>query len=224
MNTNQGYKNAALAALKGNWAPSVIATIVLMAFTYLIIGPYVVMYMLNLNGMTPGSAGLILGVYALYIFGFTFVFSPLNIGYTYAFNSLYMEGDNAVTGNTFRFGFRRWGRNVWGMFLVGFFTSLWSLLLIVPGIIKFYAYAMTPYILIDNPELSANQAINLSCKMMKGHKFDLFFLQLSFIGWGILSVFTGGIGLLWLMPYMMSAQAAFYQDIKQNFSQTNINN
>lgn len=224
MKTNQEYKNAALTALKGNWAPSVIATIVLMAFTYLIIGPYVVMYMLNLNGMTPGSAGLILGVYALYIFGFTFVFSPLNIGYTYAFNSLYMEGDNAVTGNTFRFGFRRWGRNVWGMFLVGFFTSLWSLLLIVPGIIKFYAYAMTPYILIDNPELSANQAINLSCKMMKGHKFDLFFLQLSFIGWGILSVFTGGIGLLWLMPYMMSAQAAFYQDIKQNFSQTNINN
>ena len=224
MKTNQEYKNAALAALKGNWAPSVIATIVLMAFTYLIIGPYVVMYMLNLNGMTPGSAGLILGVYALYIFGFTFVFSPLNIGYTYAFNSLYMEGDNAVTGNTFRFGFRRWGRNVWGMFLVGFFTSLWSLLLIVPGIIKFYAYAMTPYILIDNPELSANQAINLSCKMMKGHKFDLFFLQLSFIGWGILSVFTGGIGLLWLMPYMMGAQAAFYQDIKQNFSQTNINN
>ena len=223
MNTNQGYKNAALAALKGNWAPSVIATIVLMAFTYLIIGPYVVMYMLNLNGMTPGSAGLSLGVYALYIFGFTFVFSPLNIGYTYAFNSLYMEGDNALTGNTFRFGFRRWGRNVWGMFLVGFFTSLWSLLLIVPGIIKFYAYAMTPYILIDNPELSANQAINLSCKMMKGHKFDLFFLQLSFIGWGILSVITGGIGLLWLMPYMMGAQAAFYQDIKQNFSQTNIN-
>ena len=224
MKTNQEYKNAALAALKGNWAPSVIATIVLMAFTYLIIGPYVVMYMLNLNGMTPGSAGLSLGVYALYIFGFTFVFSPLNIGYTYAFNSLYMEGDNAVTGNTFRFGFRRWGRNVWGMFLVGFFTSLWSLLLIVPGIIKFYAYAMTPYILIDNPELSANQAINLSCKMMKGHKFDLFFLQLSFIGWGVLSVLTGGIGLLWLMPYMMSAQAAFYQDIKQNFSQTNINN
>ena len=223
MKTNQEYKNAALAALKGNWAPSVIATIVLMAFTYLIIGPYVVMYMLNLNGMTPGSAGLSLGVYALYIFGFTFVFSPLNIGYTYAFNSLYMEGDNALTGNTFRFGFRRWGRNVWGMFLVGFFTSLWSLLLIVPGIIKFYAYAMTPYILIDNQELSANQAINLSCKMMKGHKFDLFFLQLSFIGWGILSVFTGGIGLLWLMPYMMSAQAAFYQDIKQNFSQTNIN-
>lgn len=224
MKANQEYKNAALAALKGNWAPSVIATIVLMAFTYLIIGPYVVMYMLNLNGMTPGSAGLRLGVYALYIFGFTFVFSPLNIGYTYAFNSLYMEGDNALTGNTFRFGFRRWGRNVWGMFLVGFFTSLWSLLLIVPGIIKFYAYAMTPYILIDNPELSANQAINLSCKMMKGHKFDLFFLQLSFIGWGILSVFTGGIGLLWLMPYMMGAQAAFYQDIKQNFSQTNINN
>lgn len=224
MKTNQEYKNAALTALKGSWAPSVIATIVLMAFTYIIVGPYIVVYVLGFNGMVLGSPAVVLGAYAVYILGMLLVYQPLNIGFTYAFNSLYMEGDNAVTGNTFRFGFRRWGRNVWGMFLVGFFTSLWSLLLIVPGIIKFYAYAMTPYILIDNPELSANQAINLSCKMMKGHKFDLFFLQLSFIGWGILSVFTGGIGLLWLMPYMMSAQAAFYQDIKKNFSQTNINN
>ena len=115
-------------------------------------------------------------------------------------------------------GFGSWGRNVWGMFVVGLYATLWSFLLIVPGIIKFYAYAMTPYILIDNPELPANQAIYLSKKMMKGHKFDLFYLHLSFIGWFFLSIFTLGIGLLWVVPYMMTAQAAFYQDVKKEYN------
>ena len=104
------------------------------------------------------------------------------------------------------------------MFLMNVFISLWSLLLIIPGFIKLYAYALTPYILIDNPEISANQAINLSQKMMKGHKFDLFFLHFSFIGWFFLSIFTFGIGLLWLLPYMMTAQAAFYQDVKKEYN------
>ena len=109
------------------------------------------------------------------------------------------------------------------MFLMGLFVNLWSLLLIVPGFIKMYAYALTPYILIDHPELSANQAINLSKKMMKGHKFDLFFLHLSFIGWGIISIFTLCIGLIWLVPYMTTAQAAFYQEVKNEYISINNN-
>ena len=215
MKTNQEYKNMALAAMKGNWAPFVIASIVLMAFAYLIYGPYTVAYELAINNITVNSVFALVAL-AVYVLGMPLVFMPLNLGYTYAANRLFVEGDNRLAGNTFKDGFGRWGRNVWGLFLVGFFTFLWSLLLIVPGIIKFYAYAMTPYILIDNPELSANQAINLSKKMMKGHKFDLFCLQFSFIGWIFLSIFTLGIGLLWLLPYMMTAQAAFYQDLKKD--------
>ena len=115
-------------------------------------------------------------------------------------------------------GFKDYGRVFLTSLLQNIYTFLWTLLLIVPGIIKFYAYAMTPYILIDNPELSANQAIYLSKKMMKGHKFDLFILHLSFIGWAFLSIFTLGIGLLWVMPYMMTAQAAFYQDLKKDYT------
>jgi uncharacterized membrane protein len=81
---------------------------------------------------------------------------------------------------------------------------------------------MTPFILKDNPELSANEAINLSQKMMKGHKFDLFYLMLSFIGWAFLGIFTLGIGYLWLMPYTYAAFAAFYQDLKKEYLTNNI--
>lgn len=207
----------ALASLKGNWAPVVVASIVMMAFTYGIYGPYTVVSELMMNHIQVNSLFALVTL-AVYLLGIPLVFMPLDLGYTYAANRLFVEGDSRVTGNTFRDAFGCWGRNVWGMFLVGVFTFLWSLLLIVPGIVNFYAYAMTPYILVDNPELSANQAINMSKQMMKGHKFDLFFLQLSFIGWIFLSIFTFGIGLLWLIPYMMTAQAAFYQDIKKEYN------
>lgn len=217
MKTNQEYKNAALAALKGSWAPSVVATIVLMASGYVIMGPYMAVYQLTLD-QVPVNPVFALVAVAVYLLGMPLVFMPLNLGYAYAANRLYVEGDNRMTGNLFRDTFGRWGRKAWGMFLVGLFYSLWTLLLIIPGIVKYYAYALTPYILIDNPELSANQAVNLSMKMMKGHKFDLFFLHLSFIGWIFLSIFTFGIGLLWVMPYMITAQAAFYQDVKKEYN------
>ena len=214
MRTNREYKSTALTALKGNWAPSVVATIVLMAFTYVIAGPNIVIGELTMSQI-PVNPIFALVALVVYMLSMPLVFLPINLGCTYAFNRLYVEGDNRVTGNIFRDGLGHWWRKVWGMFLVGFFAFLWFLLLVVPGIVKLYAYAMTPYILIDNPELSANQAINLSKQMMKGHKLDLFLLQLSFVGWVFLSIFTLGIGLLWVIPYMLTAQAAFYQDLKK---------
>ena len=219
MKTNKEYKNAALAALKGNWAPFVVAVIIMMAFMYVIMGPYLFVYQVSLGmNQIVISPAFALAAVALYILGMPLLTMPLTLGFDYASNRLLVEGDNRAVGNLFRDSFGRWGRKVWGMFLMNFFISLWSLLLIIPGFIKFYAYALTPYILIDNPELSANQAINLSQKMMKGHKFDLFFLHFSFIGWFFLSIFTFGIGLLWLLPYMMTAQAAFYQDVKKEYN------
>ena len=219
MKTNQEYKNAALAALKGNWAPFVVAVIIMMAFMYVIMGPYLFVYQVSLGmhqiAISPAFA---FAAVAVYILGMPLLTMPLTLGFDYASNRLLVEGDNRAVGNLFRDSFVRWGRKVWGMFLMNFFISLWSLLLIIPGFIKLYAYALTPYILIDNPEISANQAINLSQKMMKGHKFDLFFLHFSFIGWFFLSIFTFGIGLLWLLPYMMTAQAAFYQDVKKEYN------
>lgn len=97
------------------------------------------------------------------------------------------------------------------------YIFLWSLLLLIPGLIKMYSYAMTYYILHDNPEIGAEEAICRSMKMMDGHKWRLFCLHLSFIGWWLLCILTLGIGMLWLAPYTQNSTAAFYEDLKNQF-------
>ena len=124
-----------------------------------------------------------------------------------------------MTGNMFKSVSSGYLRNVWGLLLMNIFIFLWSLLLLIPGIIKAFSYAMTPYILKEYPELSANQAIELSRKMMRGHKFDLFWLNLSFVGWFFLCLLTLGIGFVWFLPYVQTANAAFYQEVKNELKQ-----
>ena len=99
-------------------------------------------------------------------------------------------------------------------FFRGLFTILWSLLLIVPGVIASYSYRMTPYIMIDRPELTARQAIAASKEMMHGHKWELFCLDFSFIGWNILAALTLNLGHLVLNPYKNAARTAFYRNLK----------
>lgn len=103
------------------------------------------------------------------------------------------------------------------LFLRAVYTLLWSLLLIIPGIVKACSYAMTPYILYDNPKLQGNAAIELSMRMMRGHKMKLCVLYLSFIGWFLLCILTLGIGFLWLKPYVQASKAAFYEDVKEEY-------
>ena len=120
-------------------------------------------------------------------------------------------------------GFRggRYTRVFCALFLVNLFTFLWALLLIIPGIMKAFSYALTPYILLDEPELTARQAIARSCEIMQGRRWKLFCLSLSFIGWGILSLLTFGIGFLWLAPYMNASIAAFYEDARAEYEAEN---
>lgn len=92
------------------------------------------------------------------------------------------------------------------------FIWLWSLLFIVPGIIAAYRYCLAPYLMAENPNLGIREAVNMSKELMAGNKWRLFCLHLSFIGWGILSALTCGIGDLWLNPYIYAANAAFYVD------------
>ena len=99
-------------------------------------------------------------------------------------------------------------------FLTALFTFLWSLLLVIPGIIKGYSYAMSMYILADNPEMGALEAIERSKAMMNGHKMELFVLHLSFFGWFLLCAVTFGIALLWVVPYVNATMVNFYNSIK----------
>lgn len=107
------------------------------------------------------------------------------------------------------------GKAFWLRLRMSIFTALWTLLFIIPGIIKVYAYSMSGFILTENPEMTAKEAMNVSQKMMKGNKWRLFCLELSFIGWKILGVLSLGIGMLWVTPYYNAAIAAFYDEISR---------
>ena len=103
-------------------------------------------------------------------------------------------------------------------FLRGLYTFLWSLLFIIPGIIANYRYAMTPFIMAEHPELTASEAIRVSKRMMNGHKWELFCLEFSFIGWSILCALTLNIGNIFLNPYINASCAAFYRQISRSES------
>lgn len=98
-------------------------------------------------------------------------------------------------------------------FLRGLYVFLWSLLLVIPGIVKSYSYAMTPYIMAEDPNITADDAIDKSRVMMNGHKADLFWLELTFLGWIFLNLLTLGLGSCFLEPYYQTARAAFYREI-----------
>ena len=101
------------------------------------------------------------------------------------------------------------------MFLKSLFTFLWGLLFIIPGIIKSYSYKMVPYILADNPGISATEAITRSREMMNGNKGKAFLLDLSFFWWILLGIITCGlVGVFWTNPYIASTHAALYEELK----------
>lgn len=109
-----------------------------------------------------------------------------------------------------------YGGNVLMMFLISLYTALWSMLFVVPGIVKGYSYSLAMYIKSENPNIPASTAIELSKRMTNGHKMDLFVLDMSFIGWGILSAFTLNIlGILYVMPYQYASKAFAYEEIKE---------
>ncbi len=99
-------------------------------------------------------------------------------------------------------------------FLVGLFTFLWSLLFVIPGIIKTFSYSMSTYILAENKGKPALECINESKAMTEGHKMDLFVLELSFLGWALLCVITLGIAGIWVVPYMNATYVNAYNSLK----------
>ena len=145
---------------------------------------------------------------------YIFVGFPIMWGFIVLFLD-HFRGGELELGKMFN-GFKDYGRILGTMFLMNVYIFLWSLLLIIPGLIKGYSYAMTPYLLKDEPELSFNAAIEKSMEMMTGNKMKLFLLDLSFIGWMLLCILTLGIGFLWLIPYMQESRVAFYEDLKKN--------
>lgn len=137
------------------------------------------------------------------IFGFIFISTKINRNEFSRTNDLFC-------------GFENFGETFLLHLINSLLIFLWTLLLIVPGIIKSCAYSMSYYILADNPNLTHNEARQQSEQLMNGHKFRYFCLELSFIGWYLLATLTAGILLFWVIPYNQVAVAAFYDDLISN--------
>ena len=142
-----------------------------------------------------------------------FVFNPLEIGCKRFFlKNLKEDAQAREMCYAFDNGYKS---NVKTMFFRGLYTFLWTLLLIIPGIIKAYEYQMIPYILAENPGMDKKEAFALSKKMMYGNKWKSFVLDLSFLGWEILNILTLGIlGIFYVSPYEWQTEAALYEAIK----------
>lgn len=190
MPENCDIRATARGELKGNWTQPVLCTLV---YTIVIGG----------IGAIPVVGYLSLLVTLPLAFGFSLTFLDFMRG----------ENRNEMVGQPFQV-FKEYGRYLGTSLLQALFIFLWTLLLIVPGIIMSYAYAMTPYLCRENPELSASECIAKSKEMMKGYKMKLFLLDLSFIGWALLCLLSLGIGFLWLQPYISCSRAKFYEELK----------
>lgn len=140
---------------------------------------------------------------------------PLFVGYTAVLMTI-VRGGEAKIDQVFENFSGRFVSNMATFLLYNVYIWLWSLLFFIPGIVKSYSYAMTFYILNDNPEMGANEAITRSREMMNGHKWQLFCLHFSFIGWILLSMLTCGLLMFMVTPYMNTATAEFYEKLKRD--------
>ena len=164
--------------------------------------------------------------FELIFYSFISVASILGILYTIFIGNIIVVGkngyfiknhdENPELGEIFK-GFKGNYLNVVKiMFLMDLKTLLWLLLFIIPGFVKAYEYSMIPYLLAENPNLSASQAFSLSKQMTTGQKMDLFVLDLSFLGWIILGLICCGIGILFVLPYPEATRAEVYLNLKES--------
>lgn len=162
-------------------------------------------------------AGVILLILVIMLISFAFhifVVAPFEVGGMQYFKQAAHDDVN-MNYMVYSFQKGRYLAIVKGMLWKNVLTFLWFLLLIIPGIVKSYAYSMVPFILADNPEIGRKRAIELSNHMTNGQKWRMFVLDLSFLGWYILGTLALGIGILFVLPYDHSTKAELYKVLRQ---------
>ncbi|MCR4963077.1 MAG: DUF975 family protein [Firmicutes bacterium] len=206
-------RQVARQALSGKWASAI-----LVSFLAMLVCAGVSPYSNDISDMLadnilnktvlyfPVNFKLILAVASL-LFSAAFI-----LGAALFFIRIVSGGEPGVKTLFSRFSI--WPK-AFGLYLfIGLFIFLWSLLLIVPGIIAAFRYSMAFYLMAENPDMGIRESVSRSKQMMHGHKGRLFCLWLSFIGWALLSVVTCGIGFFFLIPYVDAATAAFYLNLQ----------
>lgn len=205
-------KRQSKQSLKGKWGKAVLLSFMMFILIYIV--PTIVEIIISggyhnwkYQDTTPFSADAVNLIISILLI-------PLYIGVYWFYLSI-VRKNNPTISNVFSIykDGKKSIKLIGASILQGIFVVLWSLLLIIPGIIKSMAYSQTFYLLRDHPEYTILEAISESRRKMNGFKWKYFLLGLSFIGWGILCVLSLGIGFLWLVPYASTAMATFYEQV-----------
>lgn len=205
-------KRRSLDALKENWRKAILLTIIISILSIFV--PFAVEIRsyggfelwLNSEEVTTGS---------FFSYVLDIVLIPFYAGVLWFYLRLIRQEDVRIRDifKIYQDG-RLTLKLIWTYIVMGFFTLLWSLLFIIPGIIKAIAYSQTTYILRDHPEYTATQAITESRRLMNGYKWKYVLFTLSFLGWFLLTAFTFGLAWFFVGPYFSAAQAVFYDELK----------
>lgn len=167
-----------------------------------------------LDWLLPTIAGIAVLAFAVAIIFKLFISNPIEVGKSRFFINTYEKEE--VDAGDLSYAYRSNLMSIVKvMFMRNLYVFLWSLLFIIPGIIKSYAYKFVPYLLAENPDLDYDEALSMSQEMTEGHKMDMFVLDLSFIGWYILGSIALGIGVLFVHPYREATFAALYKRLKK---------
>ena len=204
MKTYSDYRAAARESLSGNWKTSAIVMLLIMGISILL---STVIALLSLDSeWLSNTLSVIVSILLIL---------PLQWAFANALLQL-VRGDNNITDNTkqsFKTNYRTFVLTYLLMIII--LLGIGVVTLLIGIFILNYAYRMVPYIIQEYPELTPREALKLSREMMRGHKWNLFVLDLTFMGWVLLTILTLGIGGLWLTPYMQTTVAHYYEDLKQ---------
>ncbi len=187
--TNRDLMQQAREALKGRWGLAVGGTVIILILSALI----------KVIPIVGWIGSLIIG-------------GPLGLGAAAFFLSLSRRQD-AQLSQLFE-GFQDFTRALVTYFLMILFIILWTILLVIPGIVAAFSYSQTFFILAENPKMESMDVLRKSKAMMKGNRWKLFFLLWRFFGWFLLGILSLGIGFLWIIPYLITTSARFYDDLK----------
>jgi uncharacterized membrane protein len=198
------FKLDAKSYLNGNWPEIIIVTIIVLLLTSVSGSDSWIGY--ESGSFKFGLSGGLGQVFSLIVSG------PLAYGYFYFLKSI--KNRSGEISQVFVGFSERFKETFMAHLITTMFVVLWSLLLIIPGLIASISYSMVYLILLDNPNMNAYQAIQESKRMMSGNKMRYFEFVISFAGWFFLGILTLGIGLLYLKPYFDAAKIEFYEDLK----------
>ena len=217
--TTSDYRAIAREKLAGNWKVAIIISLIALYLGGLMVNANVRIN-ISLDDHTKLEITSIL-FYPIVVLGLSGIVSIVQLiisGVIRQGYAVYLlkqhDGLNPEIGDLFS-QFHRFGNGFCLKLLESLFIFLWTLLFIIPGIIASLSYAMAPFIMAENQGMTASEALSASKELMDGHKWELFCLNFSFIGWELLNVLTLGLGSLVLNPYMNAAYAAFYREISR---------